>query len=572
MPRTFLLIAVGGIVSTCALLGARDLRSVRTAALRGSNRLAEVQTQWGDKRAVRDTIESAGRDFQLAAKKARSPWLTAWRAVPIVRRQVETVRALADSGRASTLIALSVYDELETSHQPGAPDSARPARLARLSASLRQGAAALTALPAGSESLLLAPLSRARQRFLDERRQAVDGMTKASVVVDGLREMFAGPSHYVVLAGNNAEMKVGMGTALFIGDLTVADGSFRLGRIQKPAQPVDTTAFADPDLERNWGWLYPNRDIRLTGLTPRFDVGGRQAARIWSRQTGTGYNGAIAFDVEFIRTLLTSTGPVTVNGRVIDASNVVRFLTYDQYFLPDRNEVNVLLAREVFTRMTSGVGSQDLSTVKAILSAVQGRHLMLWSAGPIQQRAWETAGAAGKLAENSLMVGMVNRNDKLDPYLDVTADVRVEGRYRNRIDLALQLSVKNNATGLEDEQINGMVNKLPALSPSEYRSFVSVSVPRAATLLRFEGVDKYVVLGPDGPTKVAAVSDYVLPGATKTYVVRFSLPADYSTLRIEPSARIPGISWSYRGEVLSDDRPNNIDLSTLAPERSIGGR
>ena len=546
-----------------AAVSIKDVLATRSSALQGLGEIDRVRASLSDASKVRAAMQRANVNFRDARRRAETPLLRLAGQVPLLGRQIAAVRALASSGEEATAQALSVYDEV-VRPQPGEAAGGRVRKINGLRVKIDAAVEQLKGLSGGPSGLLLPPIAEAQDKFATARSDAVDSLSRTSVVLKGFEQLLEGPSRYLVLVTNNSAMRVGMGTALFIGDLEVREGEVHLTDLIKPNGTEPPAAFVDADLERNWGPLLANRDVRQTGITPRFDVGGAQAVEIWQGLSGQTYDGALAFDVEFIHTLLKSTGPMTVRDRTLDANNIVRFLTYDQYFGTDRQAFNAELGSAVFDKISTGLSSNDLGFAKSMADAVAARHLLLWSKHDEQQRAWTEAGAAGVLTPDSLMFGMVNRYDKLDPYIQVSAITRVEHRYRDRLDLVMTIRVKNTATGREPDEIAVPINKILGRSPAEYRPIVSISLPGAAKLIRVEGRSTYAALGPDGPTQVVAFTDFVQPMETNSYVLRFSLPGDAQTLRIEPSARMPAVKWTFEGRRLDDSKPHVLALQPEA--------
>jgi hypothetical protein len=81
--------------------------------------------------------------------------------------------------------------------------------------------------------------------------------------------------------------------------------------------------------------------------------------------------------------------------------------------------------------------------------------------------------------------------------------------------------------------------------PGRYVGVIAVDVPAAATRIRIDGVAHPVTLGPDGAAQVVATELQIPAGASQRVVVRFRMPGRHGRLRVEPSARFPGISWHY---------------------------
>ena len=89
----------------------------------------------------------------------------------------------------------------------------------------------MKALDLGPDDALVGPLARARNRFAEEYDQTLDTLDRAVTSVTGVNEFLTGPTRYLVLAANNAEMRAGSGMYLQIGELTVENGRFATGRL-----------------------------------------------------------------------------------------------------------------------------------------------------------------------------------------------------------------------------------------------------------------------------------------------------------------------------------------------------
>ena len=99
------------------------------------------------------------------------------------------------------------------------------------------------------------------------------------------------------------------------------------------------------------------------------------------------------------------------------------------------------------------------------------------------------------------------------------------------------------------------------LTAAEYQGIVAVNAPRVGSQPHMEGLDTVLVAGRDGPTNAVAAGPLRLkPGESSQVVVRFVLPQQLGRLVVEPSARIPPISWTYRGETWTDTERHTVEL------------
>jgi hypothetical protein len=90
------------------------------------------------------------------------------------------------------------------------------------------------------------------------------------------------------------------------------------------------------------------------------------------------------------------------------------------------------------------------------------------------------------------------------------------------------------------------------LRAGDYLGILALTLPGPASGGRIDGVDELAVAGADGPTRVIGAEARLAPGEERTLVVRFRLPGRHGALRIEPSARVPAISWDYKGARWTD--------------------
>jgi hypothetical protein len=375
-----------------------------------------------------------------------------------------------------------------------------------------------------------------------------------------------GPQTYLVLAGNNAEMRAGSGSFLEVGTADTSDGTVHLGEFGPSGnlQLVPGQVPVTGDLQRNWGFLQPGTDWRNLGLTPQFAVNAPLAARMWAASTGQRVDGVLAIDVVGLRQLLTATGPVEAGGVTVDAANVEQYLLHDQYAgLTDLSAGNAArsdalggIADAVLHQLQGQ--STDLRTLaSAVAGAVEGRHLMVWSSDPVAQAAWVASGASGSLTARSLDVNVINQGgNKLDQYLQVSValSTRPAG---SGTEVTLSTALANRTPDGQAQFISGPFPGL-ALVYGDYSGLVADNLPAAATGITLTGAGPLAVKGAEGPTWVLAAPVLIHQGATTTVVTRFRLPGAHGTMTVVPSTRVPSESWTYRGATFTDDRPVTV--------------
>src|ERR1019366_4703129 len=220
--------------------------------------------------------------------------------VPVVGRQFRSVRALSIAAGTVSAVGASflteVHGVLDEPHGAG-PD--RVASLRRLSALSLSAQAQLARIDTGPSQALVGPLAAKHTEFVSQLDTARRRLATAAGVSAVTATILQGPQTYLVLAGNNAEMRAGSGAFLEVGTASTSDGSVHLGDLSpsgrlalSPGQVVATG-----DLERNWGWLDPGVDWRNLGVTPQFDVTAQLASRMWATSTGQQVDGVLALDI-----------------------------------------------------------------------------------------------------------------------------------------------------------------------------------------------------------------------------------------------------------------------------------
>jgi hypothetical protein len=506
-------------------------------------------------------LGAAGSEFARARSLLDSPLMGPLDILPVLGRQLRSVQDLAGAAaRVSDIGATAVTEArsvLEAPHRLG-PD--RITALERLAALGRRTGASLAAIDTGPSEALIGPVAAKHDDFVRQLTQARSTLTRATAVATAVAHILQGPSRYLILMGNNAEMRAGSGAFLEAGILTFSGGEIHLsdviptGDIPAPRGTVPVAG----DLESNWGWLLPGVDWRNLGLTPQFDVNGPLAARMWQAVTGQSVDGVIAVDVETLDQLLEVTGPVTLSdGTSLDAANAVSYLTHDQYAgLTDTggSEVREDRLGALASATLSALEDESLdlkSLADAMTSATAGRHLLLWSTVPATEEAWVAGGVAGRLQSDSALVAIVNRGgNKLDQYLSVTNDLQIqpESGYRRA---QLVITLRNTTPPGQSQFIAG---PYPGLGTAygEYVGVVAVNLPAAASDLDLGVGAPIYARAAEGPAWLLATPVDVKAGASAQVVLTFHLPRGSGSMTIVPAARLTPETWSYQGTTHSD--------------------
>lgn len=529
----------------------------------------DVAEETGEQR-LRDAADA----FEQANASVSSPLLVPMRFVPVLGRQVRSVDALSAAAATTAADAATAFGDLTalldaSTNEPG-DRLATTAEVERILTTLQTG---IDELDLGPSEALVGPLARARERFVDEYEQVMATLDDAVVAITGVHDFLEGPSRYLVMAANNAEMRAGSGMFLQMGSMDVAGGQFTLGEFEATADLKLPTpgAALDPDLAALWGPLEPTQDWRNLNVTPRFDETARMATEMWAASGRGEVDGVLAVDVVGLRRLLELVGPVEVDGvdgpTTITAENVQSQLLLEQYAGADDDVEGARRAQlgRVASAVFESFNQRSVSATQ-LLQVLQdtgaGRHLLLWSSVPEQQAAWEALGASGRVPENALMVSVLNRGgNKLDQFLSTRAAlsaVDVDDTMRR---VTVRVDMTNDAPGGLPRYVGGPYPGTD-FAAGEYIGLLAVTVPSGAGNPAVDGAE-LVGTAVDGDSRVL-VSRVRLPrGASGSFTVSFDLPSTWATIDVLPSARVPATEWSAGDLAWSSERSQVVELDAL---------
>lgn len=574
----FVLFGGLAVVLLWTALAGLQLFEAQKRATRGIDLLREAKRSFGPAELIRgdglDELRSAQRELDAAADAAGSPIIAPFQILPMVGRQVRSVRALTSS--AAQVVGAGVTTMEKSSNlvdQPTRVGSDRVELLEQLGGVAHEARSGLSTISLGPSNALVGPLADARAELSARLGDVRDGMADVDDAATGIAAMSQGPSKYLVLAANNAEMRIGSGMLLSAGVMSMQDGRFDLGPMTETASLTlpEGLVPVEGDLEARWGWLEPSAEWRYLSMSPQFDANAELAAKMWQAKTGEAVDGVIALDPIALKSLLAVVGPVEVEGKTITSKNVIKELLLTQYVDYARNgdgslfilgqaarrERSSAVARAVVAKL-DGTEWDTAELVEQLRRASQGRHVLGWSSNAKQQRAWEGAGISGRLSPNSLLLGVANLSgNKLDQFLPVTADLT-----HKAVSGGTEVSV---VVTLEDQAPMGLPSYVigpydPSFVEGEYRGILSVNIPKVSRDISIEGGGELVVSGLDANTRVAGISVGLLRGEKKSYILRFTVPNGYETIRIEPSARYPAVHWTASGKTWDDNGPRTINL------------
>jgi hypothetical protein len=544
---------------------ARDLKEGRDAASRARNELGPEQI--ADQEPLGD-LRIAESRFRAAHGRAGGVILTPLRFAPVIGRQLRSVEALAG---AAELVAKAGVDAVEQAgvlfDDPAGEGQARVDQVRALSELVDDVANQLESIDdLGPIKGLVAPLADARNELAADLADARRGLADARTGARAALSLIEGPRRYLVLAANNSEMRAGSGMWLQGGVLTTGAGKLDLEQmvsLHLDADPPDGAVRPSGDLASRWGYLRPGDEWRNLMASPRFPQSAELAVQMWKAATGEDVDGVLAVDAIGLQAIVEATGPVTVGDQTVGAEDVPQQVLHDQYLqygdIRDQAGQNQAERREALAALASSAvaaidrGDYPASTlIRTLGDAIEGRHLLAWTPDEVEQAGWDAAGMNGELDADSLLVSVLNQGGtKLDWFLDVEGELAVE-RVAGEWEVTVSVQLRNDTPAQgEPTYVQGPYPGLD-LDPGEYRGLLAVNIPGAATEPRFDDVETLTVRGPDGPTQVIGFRFDLPRGETRGVVLRFRLPSGADHLVVEPSARVPGITWRYGTEEWED--------------------
>ena len=530
-------------------------------ARRGLNELDALRVEAGPEELLDGSastrLAEARSRFGRATDLGDNAFVAPLRILPVVGRQLRAFGAMAGAAEELTVVAGDGVDQAETIAADGLPaGSRRVAVLEELVDVTDSAAARLAVVDLGPDEALVGPLAEARERFVTEKTAVEELLLDTRDAANGLVEVFEGPSAYLLLAANNAEMRAGAGMALSAGLLQFEDGEVELEDMTSTSElqlPGGVDEY-DAEFEALWGFANPDEEWRNLLLSPRFPASASLGQDMWDALGRPEVDGVLTVDIAALRSLLEALGPVQVGDRTISSDNVVRLLQHDQYVGIESDEQAARrdelgdVARAVVDRLDKS--SPDLAALVAGLrQAASGRHLLLWSDDRGLQRAWEEIGVGGVLDADDLLVGVLNEgNNKLDQFLRVEAELD-PGPDR---EAQLILEVTNEVgpgepayiAGAAPEQVGGY---------GIYPGYLAAALPAGTEVTVAEGPE-ITLGGPDGDSEFVAANVRIAPGETVRWVLDLTVPDGLDSVRIAPSARLPAVRWTVDGQQWRDDR------------------
>ncbi len=560
------------------LLLAYDLFRIRSDLASGERSLDGLTLEAAASTGLTALAADAAGDLESADDRARSSLpLRALSLLPVVDDQIEGVRTLtgatAELGRVGAEAAANIDAELAGAGQP----EGRIALLDVALAELDRIDATLADLDLGDDADLLGPLQSARADLEGTIERARTKLDEGRDLVRPVREMLAGPSTYLLLAANNAEMAGGAGLTLSAGIMTFDQGEIELGEVVRAgALRLPASVPLPGDLRQIYRPTGVGIDFRSATRSPDLAAMGPVIADMIAEFDDAQLDGVVVVDAVALSQVMALTGEVVVDGTTIDADNVLEEVlneNYKQFQTFDERDERVSyqgdIAKEVFESLTTqDVAAAELADV--LLASGTGRHLLLWSADDALQATWDELGISGALDPDGLLISFQNyAANKLDWYLrpEAALDVRLtpDGDFRARLTMTMDVP------SVEELEADGASPYIIGPNPGRQGTFLTVHLPEAAFDITTPEPSGFRTRGTEGPMQVRSFLVDVPMGTTFERVVEFTLPRSEPFMTLLPSARLEPLPLTVDGATTTDDdEPTPITWLVALPEPGPG--
>lgn len=541
--RLRLLKAVGaglGLAAVAGLLGLLSAALARPAVEDGIRAAATglEAARNGDSTRSGEHLAEAGADFSAARSHLDAWWARPASAVPGVSRQIRALRAMASSGVALSRTGASAVRSFDSGELKLVGGAVPLDRIEDLRAPARRAFTALALAGARLDRVrspwLVSPLARRLEALSEGVDRARARVRSAMVALDVAPALLGAdaPRRYFLAIQTPAEQRGSGGLIGNFGEIGADGGRLSLDRVGRDSDlnlggdPASRKLVAPPDyLSR-----YARFDLDLLWqnitMSPDFPTVARAIASLYPQSGGSPVDGVVSMDPIGLAALLTVIGPVDVPGWPvpITGENAAEVLLFEQYLkLEGAPRVAFLgqVTAAVWDRLTTTTASvADLG--RALGPMIAGKHLMLASVHPEEERALLELGLAGAMVPvHGDFLGMVTQNaggNKIDWYLRRALDYQAGlDPATGQITSKVRVTLRNGAPakGPPPYVIGNLTT--PALPTGSNKTYLSVYSPLYLAGARVDGRDRlmesererdrnvystYVVIPPGGSVLV----------------------------------------------------------------------
>jgi hypothetical protein len=536
--------------------GERILRSAKASDLARHNGLAAVADTAVSRLAHANRIARSSVPFKLV------------RPVPLFGHQVAVLRSMTAIASQVGVIgddaARAVQAKLEAASQGPA---GRVALLETAASEVGRAQRRLARLHVKHDGWALPPLRGQRVHLANSLANARTRLRDVGVMVGGLQRMFVGPSRYLILAGNNAEMRAG-GMPLSAGVAEIRDGAIGVSKFTPTADLflAHASATVPQNLKDLYGWMAIGYEWRATTATPNFPASAAMYSQMAPLALLGNVDGVIFVDVLTLGAVVAATGPVELDGTQYNARNIEQQMMNENYIRfgdPSAQTGRYDLQSRVGVAVFDAMNSRPLKLgplVSNLSAAGKGRHLLAWSTDPALRMVFERAGIDGRLNPNGLMINLQNISaNKLDWYLRPRISLRTLSVHKGVRRVELSVTFTNKKRTRTSDVVEGVIyDRTHGMADGEHRAYLVAYLPKTAFDV---GADDppFSTIGIDDGLKVVGFHYGVKIGETRTVRITFSVP-ERQVFLVIPSARAHPVSYFTPSHRYTDAQPVAIKL------------
>ncbi|HEY1118275.1 MAG TPA: DUF4012 domain-containing protein [Acidimicrobiales bacterium] len=553
------------LVALVVVAGAVELARIRADLEAGEERLDQLDLDTVRRLGIEDTLAGAADRIDRAAWRAEtSPVLGALAVVPGIGTQVDAVRDLTaaaeELGDAARDTGARISSGLD---RAGGEPSARVELLDLVLGELDRIEALAADVDLGPGTGLVPPLRDARADLARSLDEVPTRFVDARSQLAALRRLLAGPTSYLVVVGNNAEMRTGAGMPLSAGLATIADGDIELGEFKSTVSEMyveaptgEHNANVPAELAETFPRWNLGRDYPETAVIPSFPTTAPMYADMAADSQGWETEGVVHVDAMALAALLEVVGPVEIEGVEYTARTAPQLVLNEPYLafdtLDERDE-RLAAQSNLAGALFEAIQSRDidpLDIVATLQDAAAGRHLMVWSRDPVLQELFGEFGVQGAIGPFDTLVSFLNTAaNKLDWYIDPHVEVDAEALDTDQWLVEMTATIENPDGIRTSDYADGL---LPELAGGTHRTLMLVHLPAFAEDVDMPG-EEVTERGDDGTSQVIGTRFTIPRGASRTVTVRFRLPREINGLAVQPSARVDPVEWVVEGRRHDDD-------------------
>jgi hypothetical protein len=543
----FVAVVLGVWTAVTALVAADRLRTVRgdVARLTGD--------PGADRQALEARLETNLRTARSAADLLDQPGPRLVSLLPVIGRNVDAERSVAEASAAALEAGLrSSRATADLADGKGGIDldhlRAAGTELAAVATTLQEPLAHLASVDVG---WTLPAVQDGVREARDQLLGLDDRLRRGAAGLSGLSGVLGGDTRRTVLVGlmNNAELRGagGLLSAYAIG--STENGNLTLRPFQDVNDvddpPRSARRVASPaDYHRAYGpYLADTTLWKNVTMSARGDHSAQVLARVAAASLGVQPDVVALCDVPAAAGIISATGPVTIEGQQVSGADLTRRLLVDAYgdgsLSEDKQKARrralTSAATQAFARLRHDATATP-ALLHALLDAVAGRHLVVWSSRPDEEQHLVDAGLGGSIdaAGSDVALAVTNNlgdsphlGNKLDYYVDRRMSVDVRLRH-DEATVVQSLTLHNAAPEGLGPYVNGVAH------PGEISELLSLDAAADATLTAFtrDGVPQDVSIDEaDGAQRVTTVLQ-LSRGETTTYRLAYTLPVKDSRYRL----------------------------------------